>query len=128
MLRLPILVGLIILTVACTSTVTEPGDPFLRGVITSRASSLHGVQDGTGVRIDSVPAMFVDGVGIWPAAEPCAAQARFFIGGDTEVYSGNVRADTGQLRIGRRVTVWATGVVLQSCPPQTGATRVLLED
>jgi hypothetical protein len=116
------------LVLACAKSPTGPDRPFLRGTITSRASILFGVQDGTGVRLDSIPAMFVDGVGIWPASEPCAAQARFSINGGTQVLRGRVRADTGQLRVGRRVTVWSTGVVLESCPPQAYAARVLLED
>jgi hypothetical protein len=116
----------IALTVACGSSTTEPDADFLRGVITSRASTLYGVQDESGVRIDSTPTMLVDG------GEPCGAKARFSIGGETQVFrrvaGALVRADTGQLVIGRRVTVWIEGLVLMSCPIQAGASRVLLED
>jgi hypothetical protein len=124
-----LLIGIVpaALVLACASP-TDPDRPFLRGTITSRASQLFGVQDGTGVRLDSIPAMFVDGVGIWPAREPCAAQARLVIDGGTRVFRGRVRADTGQLTVGRRVTVWNTGIVLESCPPQAYAARVLIED
>ena len=109
------------------ATPSEP--PFLRGTITSRAAIRYGVQDAAGAtRIDSFPAMFVDGVGIWPAREPCAAQARLGIGGRTEVLRDGLPVDTGQLIVGRRVSVWITGVVLQSCPPQAGAARVVLHD
>jgi hypothetical protein len=113
---------------ACGSGISDSEPPFLRGRITSRAPIVYGVQDATGTRLDSIPAMFVDGVGIWPASEPCAAQARLAIGGNTQVLRQGVPVDTGQLAIGRRVAVWISGVVLESCPPQAGAVRVVLED
>ena len=125
MTRLIIGMTPVVLALACSGDTTAPEDSFLRGVITSRAPQLYGVQDGAGVRIDSVPAMFVDG------GASCARQAHLSIGSETEVFrevAGElVPADTGQLVLGRRVTVWIDGVVLQSCPPQAGATRVLLE-
>lgn len=124
--RLACLLAAIVI-VGCRSDVTSPEPPFLRGIITSRAAMRYGVRDGTGTRIDSVPAMFVDGVGIWPASEPCAAQARFTISGQTEVLRNRVPADTGQLTIGRKVSVWVTGPVWESCPPQAYAARVVLE-
>jgi hypothetical protein len=116
------------LVLGCNSGISEPAAPFLRGVITSRAPILIGVQDGAGTRVDSIPAMFVDGRGIWPAPEPCAAQARFAIGSGTQVIHQGVPTDTAQLVVGQRVVVWVNGVVLESCPPQAGATRVVLEE
>ncbi len=116
------------LAVACRSGISDPEPPFLSGRITSRAPIVYGVQDGTTTRLDSIPAMFVDGVGIWPASEPCAAQARLAIGGSTQVLRQGVPVDTGQLVVGQRVTVWISGIVLESCPPQAGAVRVVLED
>jgi hypothetical protein len=125
MTRLIVCMTPVALALACSGDTTAPEDSFLRGVITSRASQLYGVQDEAGVRIDSVPAMFVKGGG------SCAEQAYLSIGGQTEVFrqvEGElVRADTGQLVLGRRITVWIDGVVLQSCPPQASASRVLLE-
>src|SRR3954451_14261284 len=113
------------LVVACSGDTTAPDSSFLRGVITSRAPQLYGVQDESGVRIDSVPAMFVDGGG------SCDRQAVLSIGSQTEVFhqvQGElVRSDTAQLVIGRRITVWIDGVVQASCPPQASAGRVLLE-
>jgi len=116
------------LVLGCSSGIAEPATPFLRGVITSRAPILIGVQDGAATRVDSIPAMFVDGRGIWPAPEPCAAQALFAIGSGTQVIHQGVPTDTAQLVVGQRVAVWITGVVLESCPPQAGATRVVLEE
>jgi len=118
----------IALVSACGSGISDSEPPFLRGLITSRAPIVHGVRDGTGTRLDSIPAMFVDGVGIWPASEPCAAQARLAIGSTIQVLRQGVPVDTGQLSVGRRVIVWISGVVLESCPPQAGAVRVVLED
>lgn len=112
------------LVLGCASATSEANPPFLRGVITSRAPKLIGVQNG----VDSIPAMFVDGRGIWPASEPCAAQAQLTIASGTQVLRNGERADTAQLVVGQRVTVWVDGVVLESCPPQAGASKVVLED
>ena len=116
------------LALGCGSGISDSEPPFIRGIITSRAPIVYGVQDGPATRLDSIPAMFVDGVGIWPAPEPCAAQARLAIGGKPQVSRHGVPADTGQLAIGQRVTVWISGVLLESCPPQADAVRVVLED
>jgi len=117
-----------ILVVGCQGDITRPDSPFLRGMITSRAPIRVGVAGGTGTRIDSIPAMLVDGRGIWPARMPCAAKARFAISNHTEVLYHGHPADTGQLRVGRRVSVWITGYILDACPPQATAARVTLED
>jgi hypothetical protein len=109
------------LLAGCGSPTSETAAPFLRGVITSRAP----------VRIDSLhsfPSMFVDGWGMWPASERCAAQAHFGIGSSTKVFRHGQPVDTGQLVVGQQVAVWTTGIVLESCPPQTGAAKVVLED
>jgi hypothetical protein len=125
MIRLIIYMTPVALAFACSGSTTAPEDSVLRGVITSRASLLYGVQDEAGVRIDSVPAMFVTGGG------SCTEQAYLSIGSETEVFrrvGGElVRADTGQLVLGRRITVWIDGLVFSSCPPQAGAKLVLLE-
>ena len=113
------------LVFACSGDTTAPDSSSLRGVITSRAPQLYGVQDEAGVRIDSVPAMFVKGGG------SCARQASLSIGSQTEVFrqvEGElVRSDTGQLVVGRHITVWIDGVVMASCPPQAAAGRIVLE-
>jgi hypothetical protein len=125
MRRLIICMTPVALAVACSGDTMAPESSFLRGMITSRASLLYGVRDEAGVRIDSVPAMFVVGGG------SCARQAYLSIGSQTEVFrqvEGElVRADTGQLVVRRRITAWFDGVVLASCPPQASAGRVLLE-
>lgn len=61
--------------------------------------------------------------------EPCARKAFFGIGGTTRVeWRTGAPADTGALTVGRRVSVWISGWILQSCPPQAGATTVVIED
>jgi hypothetical protein len=126
MTRLIICMTPVALALGCSGDITAPEGSFVRGVITSRAPQLYGVQDEAGVRIDSVPAMFVKGGG------SCAHQAYLSIGSQTEVFrqvEGElVRADTGQLVVGRLITVWVDGVVFASCPPQASASRVLLEE
>ncbi len=99
----------------------DPQPPFLRGTITSRAADVYAVQTGSGVRLDSTAAMFVDG------GPSCDQKAKFFIGGNTQVFRRGLPADTGQLVVGAVVIVWNSGMVLQSCPPQTGAVRVSIE-
>jgi len=69
--------------------------------------------------------MFVDGVDIWPAAEPHAARTKSALDGQTWVFRAGMRVDTAQLVVGKRVTVWISGMVPESCPP---AARVLLDD
>lgn len=41
---------------------------------------------------------------------------------------GGAAADTGALRVEQRVTVWSDDIVLDSCPVQTAARRIILED
>ena len=36
--------------------------------------------------------------------------------------------DTGALHVGQRVSVWTEALFLLSCPPQTGAVRIVVED
>jgi hypothetical protein len=95
---------------ACSNIPTNPGGPFVRGMITFRTQST----------------MFVDGGG------DCSTKASLWIDRHTVVFRPVGRylvgADTGQLVIGRRVSAWISGVVLESCPPQAGATKVVLED
>ena len=112
------------LALGCGSATSAIDPPFLRGIITSRAPTVIGVQSGA----DSIATMFVDGRGIWRASEPCAAQGWFFIGSNTQAFRNGVPVDTSQLVVGQRVTVWVKGIVLESCPPQAGASKVVLED
>jgi len=125
MTRLLICMTFVALSLACSGGTTAPDGSFLQGVITSREPLLFGVADERGPRTDSVPAMFVVGGG------SCDRKAHVSIGGQTEVFrrvDGKfVRADTGQLVLWRRITVWFDGPVLASCPPIAGAGRVLIE-
>jgi len=126
MTRLLICMTVVALALACSGDTTASDGSFLRGVIASREPMLFGVADeGGGSRIDSVPAMFVVGGG------SCDRKAHVSIGGQTEVFrqvEGQlVRADTGQLVLRRRITVWFDGPVLASCPPIAGAGRVEIE-
>ena len=100
-------------------------DPYLRGVITSRAPKTLGKVGGG---VDSIPAMFVDGTGIWPAPRPCSAMATLWIGSRTQVWRHGMPSDTAQLKVGRRVTVYITGFEETSCPPSAAAARVDIED
>ena len=94
---------------ACSDVPTTSDLPFVQGTITHRRAS----------------GFFVDGGG------DCTTKATLWIDSHTRVLrrAGQyiVPADTGDLVTGRRVAVWVDGVVLESCPPQAGASRVLLE-
>lgn len=95
--------------VACSEVPTRSDTPFVEGTITQRTASRY----------------FVDGGG------DCSTKASLWIDGHTRVLrkSGHylVPADTGQLLLGRRVAVWVDGVVLESCPLQAGASKVVLD-
>jgi len=112
------------LSATCTSESTEPSAPFARGTITSRQARVYHVQSSTGVRIDSVPQMLVEEE---PGSMQCERNAWFGLDARTRVLDGATHADTSALTLGRRVSVWAEGVVLESCPPITYAAEVRLE-
>lgn len=108
---------------ACSQRTTDPGAPFLRGIITSREPFLF----GAGGRVDSAPAILVDGTSLHPGLEPCQAQAKFGIGRSTQIVRDGAPSDMGALVVGRRVAVWITGPVRESCPPQADAARIEVE-
>jgi hypothetical protein len=58
----------------------------------------------------------------------CDEAVRFGLTSRTDVRaSTGVAADTAAMVLGRRVSVWAFGVILDSCPDQTHADSVVLE-
>lgn len=114
---------LVIGSVCCSQRTTDPGAPFLRGIITSR-ESFHA---GAGGRADSASAILVDGTSLHPGLEPCQAQARFHVGRSTQIVRDGAPGDMGALLVGRRVAVWITGPVRESCPPQADAARIEIE-
>ena len=105
----------------CHRAPTAPG-PYLSGAITSRAPGLLGVQTPNGVQVDSYPRMLVVG------GPSCDSQAHFSLTAVRRVWYADGRpADTSALAVGAQVTVWATGVVLESCPPQVAADQVQID-
>jgi hypothetical protein len=80
------------------------------------------VQTPNGVQLDSYPRMLVIG------GPSCDSQAYFSLGSVRRLWYADGRAaDTAALTVGAQVTVWATGVVLESCPPQAGADEVQID-
>ena len=61
-----------------------PSDPFWRGTITSRDPMLVGVQDGSGVRVDSIPRLLLEDPLRW-YVEPCARRMWFVFDDSTRV-------------------------------------------
>ncbi|MGH7673920.1 MAG: hypothetical protein ACREMV_01500 [Gemmatimonadales bacterium] len=61
------------------------------------------------------------------SCEPGARGAWFGIDARTRVVQAGAQVDTASLTLGRRVSVWAEDVVLESCPPITYAAEVKLE-
>jgi len=63
------------------------------------------------------------------ARNPCGHATLFTIGSDTYVVNDNgARMDTSALAVGRRVSVFVrdNAVILQSCPAETFAGRVIV--
>jgi len=110
-----------LLIIGCHHAPTAPA-PFLSGTITSRAPGLLGVQTPNGVQLDSYPRMLVIG------GPSCDSQAYFSLRSVRGLwYAGGRAADTSALAVGAQVTVWATGVVLESCPPQVAADEIQID-
>jgi len=108
------LVALLLLILACHRPSTAPA-PLVVGTITSRAARLIGR--------DSVPQMLVQG-----NPPTCDNSAYFFLSAVRRVwYASGLPADTGALAVGAQVRVWATGIVLESCPPQVGADEIQID-
>ena len=113
------------LLAACASGPSGPtvDQPFY-GTITSRAARHFTTTAGS----DSAPQMLVENPpGVWSIShQDCDRAAWFTISGVTKVTYDGQSADTSWLTVGRRVAVRSDGNVLESCPPQTGATEVML--
>jgi len=63
------------------------------------------------------------------ARKPCGHATLFTIGSDTRVLNENgARMDTSALAIGRRVSVFVMDntIILESCPPETFADKVVV--
>ena len=114
----------------CAPDTVSPDDsPMIRGVITSRVPSVRGVRDANGSRLDSIPQILV-AEPIEPGFEdPCQRSLYFIFGPGTPIARrSGAPADTGALVIGQEVSVWGADLVLASCPGQTGAVRIVIED
>ena len=100
-----------------------------------RSYSYHLVQVGTitsraprGVAHTWVPAMLVVDDTTF-SRRPCGHGTLFTLAPDVRVFHENgARADTGALTVGRRVSVFVTDgtILLQSCPPETDAAKVVV--
>ena len=63
------------------------------------------------------------------ARNPCGHGTLFTIGSDTRVVNDNgARLDTSALAVGRRVSVFVTDntILLESCPPETVAGKIIV--
>lgn len=94
--------------------------PWISGVIASRRPA------GS----DGSPAARLLVAGPPRASLPaCAASA--YINYDqatTVMHRSGEPADAAALIAGRSVSVWITGIILDSCPSQAAATRIVIED
>lgn len=122
-MRPALIAAVIVGVVSCSQRTTDPGAPFLRGIITSRESFGADTADRAGM----AAAILVDGTSLHPALTPCQAQARIDVGRSTQVVRDGTPSDVGALVVGRRVAVWITGPVRESCPPQAEAARIEIE-
>lgn len=113
---------------ACSSDANAPDDPpYLTGVIESRAPLVVGVRDGDSTRLFTYPRLRV--TDSTKSIERCehSIVVTFSLGTPLSRRSG-ARADTGALQVGQRISVWTEDLFLLSCPPQTGAKRLIIED
>lgn len=122
-MRPALIAAVIVGVVSCSQRTTDPGAPFLRGIITSRESFGADTADRAGM----AAAILVDGTSLHPGLEPCQAQARIDVGRSTQIVRDGAPSDMGALVVGRRVAVWITGPVRESCPPQAEAARIEIE-
>ncbi len=121
------IVAILPLLVGCHRPPTAQG-PYLSGTITSRAARLYTIQILQGSRTDSVPQMKVEAEPGAPPSPLCDYVAYFSLAAVHSVrYASGHTADTSALTVGTKVRVWATGIVLTSCPPQVAADEIIIE-
>ena len=119
---------LLVATIACSRDASGLDDPpYLTGVIESRAPLVVGVRDGDSTRPIAYPRLRA--TDSTKSVERCehSVVVTFSIGTPLSRRSG-APVDTGVLQVGQRVSVWTEDVFLLSCPPQTGARRLVIED
>jgi hypothetical protein len=113
---------------ACSGNANDPVDrPYLTGIIESRAPLVVGVQEGDSTRLLYYPRLRV--TDSTKSVERCEHSIVVTFGLSTPLSRrSGAPADTGALQVGQRVSVWTEDLFLLSCPPQTGAVRLVIED
>jgi hypothetical protein len=112
---------------ACTRSPNGPIDPpYMTGVITARLSTVLGGQAGDSSRLAFPRARITDST---RSAERCAQSVVVTYSVKTSLSRrSGAPVDTGALYVGQRVSVWTEDLFLDSCPQQTGAVRLVVED
>jgi hypothetical protein len=112
---------------ACTRSPNGPIDPpYITGVVTARLATVLGGQARDSSRPAFPRARITDST---RSAERCAQSLVVTYSVETPLSRrSGAPVDTGALQVGQRVSVWTEGLFLDSCPPQTGAVRLVVED
>jgi hypothetical protein len=112
---------------ACTRGPNGPIDPpYINGVVTARLAPVLGGQAGDSPRQAFPRARITDST---RSAERCEQSLVVTYSVQTPLSRrSGAPVDTGALQVGQRVSVWTEDLFLDSCPPQTGAVRLVVED
>jgi len=107
----------------------DPETAHIRGYITARDSGGYGVRDADGTtRVVYYPRVLVEEDPLEPVSHGTTKKSRVSWGPQTQFTSrSGQRLNASDLGVGQFVTVWISGVVLDSYPDQVGATRIVLE-
>ena len=128
MSRIGCYLSFLLVITSCSRDANAPDDrPYLTGIIESRAPLIVGVREGDSTRLFTYPRLRV--TDSTKSVERCehSIVVTFSLATPLSRRSG-AQADTGALQVGQRVSVWTEDLFLLSCPPQTGARRLVIED
>jgi hypothetical protein len=118
---------LVLAIAACTRSPHGPIDPpYITGVVTARLATVLGGQTGDSSRQAFPRARITDSTRSAERCEPSLV-VTYSVQTPLSRRSG-APVDTGALQVGQRVSVWTEDLFLDSCPPQTGAVRLVVED
>ena len=122
-----LVVSLLLASFGCRNPVASDA-PYIRGVITDRDTASVGVRGSDGIiRVIEYPRILVEKD---PSAPLWTKSPKSIVswGVATEIkFSGAGSATEADLKIGQKVSVWVTDVVLASNPSQATATRIVIE-
>ena len=111
------------------SNVTSSDPPYIRGTITLRDLGGVGVRNADGTtQLATYPRIRVEKEPDKTLSQTYSPKSLVSWDTSTEIKSASGAPLTGDdLKVGQIVSVWITGIVLDSYPDQVGATRIVIE-